>query len=91
MTALFLYTLGMKERFWKFWFYLMWTCLVLGSIWIAMVLFLRYKYGDVYQPQFYEIYDLDLATERATSFTVLTFFPMAIIRWIATGKSWNKP
>ena len=41
---------------------------------------------------FQALYDYQGLIEFYIWFTVLTFVPMTIIRWIATGKHfWNKP
>ena len=70
----------------------MWTLYLLGCAWIAWAWYMRYTYGDVYQADFFTEYNFAVASERATLFTVLTFIPMTIIRWIATGKHfWQKP
>ena len=81
----------MKERFWIFYFYLMWTLYLLGCAWIVYAWYMRFEYGDVYYEGFYT-YRYDELTDRAFLFTLLTSLPMWLIRWIATGKHfWQKP
>ena len=88
MTALFLYTLEMKERFWKFWFYLMWALYTLGISGIIYGWYMKYNAEDLQQV----LNDYQGLIEFYIWFTVLTFIPMTIIRWMATGKHfWNKP
>ena len=85
MTALFIYTEKMKERFWKFWFYLMWALYALGISGTIYGWYMKYNAEGIKA-----LYDYQGLIEFYIWFTALTFIPMTIIRWVATGKHfWN--
>ena len=82
----------MKERFWKAYFYLMWFIFLFGL----------FAYQDMHDGWFTEFLVFDRTCGFASvggcssdTWALLTMFsviPLAVIRWIYTGKHfWNKP
>jgi len=78
MTALFLYTQVMKDRFWTVYFYVMWSFFVIWAGRLASWWFdSRNYYESAWQPDFP---------------ILVLLLVMTIIRYIATGKHfWNRP
>ena len=80
MTALFLYTEKMKERFWKAYYYVMWSLVFFGFFIILDADNSNWRY-------FFSYGDQELG-----QYVMLSAIPMTIIRYVAIGKHfWNKP
>ena len=79
MTALFLYTKEMSDRFWKAYYYIMWFCFVFG-------LYIVFDADD-------NSIDFFSSGDEWLGWTVTaSAIPMTIIRYILIGKHfWQKP
>ncbi len=69
----------MKERFWLAYFYIMWF-LLLGGLYILID-----ANGYLFEVFYYDY-------KYIGQYMMLSAIPLAIIRWIVTGKHiWNRP